>query len=181
MTHFWHPDTLFDLMTNFFTRFLSFWLYFFIISGTKCNENVFLMLQRTFWCHGMFLMSWRHRVFLTLWQTLTSWCILILLFIKMYDTLCKNPLAPPSRMLANKHVLYLLTEGYPDDHERLLQSIPDDLLHIPNRTHHVSVDKSTSGQDTAKSDKTGLSTDRIRLIRTSSMLLLYLSGVSIWS
>ena len=27
--------------------------------------------------------------------------------INMYDTLCKNPLAPPSRMLANKHVLYL--------------------------------------------------------------------------
>ena len=25
----------------------------------------------------------------------------------MYDTLCKNPLASPSRMLANKHVLYL--------------------------------------------------------------------------
>ena len=25
----------------------------------------------------------------------------------MYDTLCKSPLASPSRMLANKHVLYL--------------------------------------------------------------------------
>ena len=47
------------------------------------------------------------RIFDFMTNFLTSWCISILLFIKMYDTLCKNPLAPPSRMLANKHVLYL--------------------------------------------------------------------------
>ena len=34
---------------------------------------------------------------------------IILAIIKMHDSLYKNPLSPPSRMLANKHVLYLLT------------------------------------------------------------------------
>ena len=66
---YWHPDTLFDLMTNIFTTFLSFWLYFF-------NELV--------WCHGMpssyfhfvrnVLTSWRtfltFDVFLTLWRVI---------------------------------------------------------------------------------------------------------------
>ena len=37
---FWRIDTLFDLMTNF----LCSWHIYFIISGTKYNENVFLML-----------------------------------------------------------------------------------------------------------------------------------------
>ena len=32
---------------------------------------------------------------------------IILAIIKMHDSLYKNPLSPPSRMLANKHVLYL--------------------------------------------------------------------------
>ena len=36
---FWRIDTLFDLMTNF----LCSWHIYFIISGTKYNENVFLI------------------------------------------------------------------------------------------------------------------------------------------
>ena len=35
MTHFWHPDTLFDLMTNFFTRFVSVLTVFFHYFGNK--------------------------------------------------------------------------------------------------------------------------------------------------
>ena len=74
---FWRIDTLFDLMTNF----LCSWHIYFIISGTKYNENVFLMLWQTFWCHDMFLMSCMMN-FLTSWHIfdfitnfLTSWRI----------------------------------------------------------------------------------------------------------
>ena len=37
---------------------------------------------------------------------------IILAIIKMHDSLHKNPLSPPSRMLANKHVLYLYFQCY---------------------------------------------------------------------
>ena len=65
----WHPNTLFDLMTNIFTTFSSFWLYFSLFREQNIIKTCFWCHNELFWCHGMFFMSWRHRVFLTLWQT----------------------------------------------------------------------------------------------------------------
>ena len=68
----WHPDTLFDLMTNLFTRFLSFWLYF---SSLFRVQNI---IKTGFWCHSELFDIMACRIFDFMTNFLTSWRILTL-------------------------------------------------------------------------------------------------------
>ena len=128
MTNFSNFWRIFDAMTccwchhMFLTSWQTFWRY------------ELLMLWRTCWGYDVMTISWQHS-HNTQPNTSEWWCGQTLLgryhvypkaytqplyhsayidifeiisaITKMYDTLWKKPLVPPSRMLANKHVLYL--------------------------------------------------------------------------
>ena len=109
-----------DILTYFLTSWLTFSLDF---CRSDCIFSLFReqnVMKTCFWCYNelfdVMACFWCHDVIAYFWLYDKLFDIMMyfdfIMHQKMYDTLCKNPLAPPSRMLANKHVLYLWLSAF---------------------------------------------------------------------
>ena len=89
---FWHPDTLFDLITNSLTRFLSswqncslFWEQNVMTTCFWCYSELFNVIA-CFWCHDeLFLKLWR--IFDIPFDTITHYFNLFLNVWRIFDVI----------------------------------------------------------------------------------------------
>ena len=126
LTHFWRHDKPFDAMVNvwmwwcifdvmnFLTSWRTFWRNDVIKLSWqhKHRHNQIHATISEWWCGQTLCWVGISRVSKSIHTTIISLGVFEIIshhrdIIEMHDSLYKNPLPPPSRMLANKHVLYL--------------------------------------------------------------------------
>ena len=117
-THFWRHSKPIDVITCFWhcimvlTSWCTLWRFDVIKLSWrhKHRHNQIHTNISEWWC-GQTMLGWyhvcpKHTNNHSIIYNRPILIGIILAIIKMHDSLYKNPLSPPSRMLANKHVLY---------------------------------------------------------------------------